>query len=74
MCEIRVDRTRFEKVSEFTYLGCVLNESGTDLAECRRMGANGRKVAGTIRSVVNARGLQLQRERMLHETLILNIL
>ena len=65
---------RVEDVSGFNNFGCVLDESGTDETECRRMGANGRKVAGTIRSVVNARGLQLQRERMLHETLILNIL
>ena len=27
---------RLEHVSEFKYLGCVLDESGADEAECRR--------------------------------------
>ena len=34
-CEVHVDRIRLEHVSEFKYLGCVLDESGTDGAECR---------------------------------------
>ena len=42
---------RFEHVSEFKYLGCVMDESGTDGAECSR------RLAGAIRSLVNARGL-----------------
>ena len=36
----------------------VLNESGTDDTECLRKAASGRKVAGAIRSLVNARSLQ----------------
>ena len=51
---------RLEHVSEFKYLGCVLNESGTDGAECFRNGASGWKAAGSIRSLVNARNLQLE--------------
>ena len=39
---------------------CVLDKSGTDEAEGSRMVASGRRVAGSIRSFVNARGLQLQ--------------
>ena len=35
-CEVHVDGIRFEHVSEFKYLGCVLDESGTDGAECSR--------------------------------------
>ena len=31
-CEIDIDRIRLEHVSEFKYLGCVLDESGTDEA------------------------------------------
>ena len=31
-CEARVDEIRLEHVSEFKYLGCVLDESGTDEA------------------------------------------
>ena len=41
-----------EHVSEFKYLGCVLDESGTDGAECNRKVVNGRRVAGSIRSLV----------------------
>ena len=29
-CDVDVDRIRLEQVSEFKYLGCVLDESGTD--------------------------------------------
>ena len=47
---------------------CVLDESGTDKAKCRRKVARGRRVAGAIRSLVNARGLQLECATVLHET------
>ena len=55
-----------ERVLEFKYLGCVLDESGTDGAECSRKVASGRGVAGTISSLVNARDLQLEFVRILH--------
>ena len=35
-CEVHVDGIHLEHVSEFKYLGCVLEESGTDGAECSR--------------------------------------
>ena len=44
-CEVHVDGIRLEHVSEFKYLGDVLNESGTNGAECSRKVANGRSVA-----------------------------
>ena len=47
-------------VSEFKYLGCVLDEAGTDGAECSW------KVTAAIRSLVNARDLQI----VLHETML----
>ena len=56
-CEVCVDGIRLEHVSEFKYLGCVLNESSTDEAEFNRKVASGRKVAGAIRTVVNVRSL-----------------
>ena len=58
-CDVHVDGIRLEHVSEFKYLECVLEESGTDLVECSRKVVSGRKVAGAIRSLVNARDLQL---------------
>ena len=56
-CEVHVDGIHLELVSEFKYLGCVLDESGTDGAECNRKIASGRRVAGAMRSLVNARDL-----------------
>ena len=58
-CEIHVDRILLEHVSEFKYLWCVLDESGTDGTKCSSKVANGRRVAGPIMSLVNARDLQL---------------
>ena len=56
-CDVCVDMIRLEHVSEFKYLGCVLDESGTDEAEWSRKVASVRRVAGAIRSLVNARSL-----------------
>ena len=47
-CEIHLDGARMEQVSEFKYLGCVLNESGTDVAECHKKVASGKKVADVV--------------------------
>ena len=58
-CEVCVDRIRLEHVSEFKYLGCVLDKSGTDEAECSRKVESGKRIAGAIKSLVNARNLQL---------------
>ena len=47
---------RLETVPEFKYLGCVLDKSGKDGAECStKVVASVRRVAGAIRSLVNAR-------------------
>ena len=56
-CEVCVNGIRLEHVLEFKYLGCILDESVTDEAECSRKMASGRRVAGDIRSLVNARSL-----------------
>ena len=53
-CEVHADGICLEHASEFQYLECVLDESGTDGAECSRKVASGRRVAGAIRSLVNA--------------------
>ena len=39
---------RLEHVSEFKYFGCILDESGTDGAECSKKGASREKFAGAI--------------------------
>ena len=69
-CEVHVDGICLEHISEFKYLGCVLDESGTNGAECSRMVTSGRRVAGAIKSLVNVRNLQLDCARVLHETLL----
>ena len=47
-----------------------MDESSTDGAECSRKVANGRRVAGAIRSLVNARDCSLS-VLVLHETLLI---
>ena len=65
---VHVDRNHLGHVPECKYLGYVLNEASTDEAECSK------KVAGAIRSLVNARDLQLECSRVLHETLLVPVL
>ena len=67
-CEILVDGMRLEHVSKFKYLGCALDESGTDEVECCKKVVSGRRVAGAVRSLVNARSLQLEYAMVLHES------
>ena len=57
-CELHVEGIRLDHVSEFKYLGCVLDVSGTDGAECSRKMVSGRRVTGAIRFLVNARDSQ----------------
>ena len=73
-CKVQVDGIHLERMSEFKYFGCVLDKCGKDGAECRRKLASRRKVAGAIRSLVNARDLQLEYARVLHETLLVLVL
>ena len=74
MYEVHVDGIRLEHALEFKYLGCVLDESGTDGTECSRKVVSRRRAAGAIRSLVNARDSQLEYARVLHETLLLPVL
>ena len=48
-CEVHVDGIRLEHVSEFKYLGCVLDKSGTDAAKCSRELVSMEMIAGAIR-------------------------
>ena len=51
-----------------------MNESGTYEAGCSRVVVSGRRVAGAIRFLVNARSLQLDCARVLHELLLVSVL
>ena len=44
------------------------------MRQCRRKVTSGRRVAGVIRSLVNARDLQIECARVLHETLLVPVL
>ena len=48
VCLVHVDGIRLEHVSEFIYLGYVLDESDRDGAECSRKVASRRRVAGFV--------------------------
>ena len=61
-------------LSEFKYLECILDKSGTDESECSRKGASGRRVAGAIRSLVNAWGLWFECAKVYHESLLVLVL
>ena len=50
-----------------------MDESGTDGTECSRKVASGRRIASAIRSLVNARDLQLECARVLYETLLVPV-
>ena len=52
----------------------VLDESGTDEAECSRKVSRRRRVASAIRSLVNTRSLQLECDRVLHVSLLVPVL
>ena len=45
-----------------------------DETGCSRKVASGRRIAGAIRSLVDARSLQLNRARVLHESLLVPVL
>ena len=72
--EVHVDGILLKHVSDFEYFGCVLDESGTNGAECSRKVASGKTVACAIRSLVNVRDLQFQYAKVLHATLLEPIL
>ena len=55
-------------------MGCVSDELGTDEAECRRKVASGSRVAGGIRSLVNARVSRLECATVLDETQLITVL
>ena len=73
-CKVQVDGIHLERMSEFKYFGCVLDKCGKDEADCSRKVASGRMVGGAIRLLNNARSLQLECVRVLHESLMVPVL
>ena len=52
----------------------IVDESGTDGAKCHMKMMSGRKVANAIRSLKNAKCLQLDYARVLHKELLMPVL
>ena len=52
---------------------CSSDEPSTDVAECRRKVASGRKVVGAMKSLYNARGLQYECASVLQEVLLVPV-
>ena len=76
-CKVLVLEMRLEYMSNFKYLGYILDEPGTPgtySVECRRKVVNGRTVMGNIRSLVNDWSLQVGFARVLHEALFVTFL
>ena len=63
-----LDDELLEQVSEFKYLGYMLDEMGTDDVECDRKVSSGRRVAGAIKSLVNGKSLSFECIWVLHES------
>ena len=55
MVSVCVDGACLDQVSKLRYLGCILDESDTDVAECCSKVTGGRKTAGAIRSLFSDR-------------------
>src|SRR5678815_5767524 len=73
-CEVTLEGEQLEQVSDFKYLGYMLDDKGTDDAKCSRKVVNGRKLAGAIKSLVDVKGLSLECARGLHEGILLPVL
>ena len=69
-CEVDVEGVRLEHVSEFKYLGSVLNKAGTYVQKKKEGG----KLEEDGRSLVNAMDLQIECTRALHETVLVPVL
>ena len=63
-----------DHVSEFKYLECVLDETGTYGTECSTKLASGERIAFVNGFIVNARDFQLECVKALYETLLVPIL
>jgi hypothetical protein len=73
-CHVEVDGVQLEQVSEFKYLGYMIENKGGDDAECDRKVSNGRRVAGAITTMGNAKNLNLECLKRLHECMLVPVL
>src|SRR5678816_2738899 len=74
LCKVMLDGEHLEQMSEFKYLGYIVDEKGTDDAECSMKVVKGRKMAGAIKSLVDAKGIRLECARVLYDGMLLPVL
>ena len=68
-----INDKRTEHVSKFKFFGFVLSKLTTAEAECCGKVVSGRVVQDEVRSLVNARGLQLDGRRVWYEGLLMAV-
>ena len=73
-CQIILDCKQLEQVTEFKYLGYMLNEKGMNDTEYGKKVTSGKKVAGAIKPLVNAKRLSCEHNRVLNESMLLPVL
>lgn len=66
--DIKIEGGRMEQVHECIYLGCLVSDRGTEKFDCEKV-INGRRVAGTIRALVNEKR-ESWVSQVLHKSLI----
>lgn len=59
VCDVKIQVERMEQVSEFNYLGCMVNDIGRE-KKCENKVMNVRWVAGAIKELVNEKELSLE--------------
>src|SRR5678816_842231 len=74
LCKVMLDGEQLEQMSEFKYLGYMVDEKGPNDAECSMKVVNGRKMAGAIKSLVDVKGISLECARVLHDGMLLPVL
>ena len=74
VCRVRLDGKKSTHASEFKFMGCSLDESGTDEGEQCRKGSSWREATSEIGSREGATSLQHEYEGVLQEDLLLPVL
>ena len=73
-CEVYVGGIHLEHVSEFKYLGCVLEKNQLGMRKYSRKVMSGKRFASAFRSLGNAQSFQLEFAKVLYESLLIPVL
>ena len=70
-CRICLNEQVLENVSEFKYLGSVLNKDGSLGSEVEERVKQGRKVSGALKSVTRNRNVNVKVKKTLHDSVLM---